>query len=159
MKSVKTKGVLWKYRNWIKSPASQNIVLLARDINGDVNSFINKKLMRKTKKNISLLYRRGITQQMTPRRLKCFNAFFCISLLKRSTLSWCVVQLTPVIKNGLESLNLSDLFKSCKPTQLHSRIFKEITVLIRNPLAAHGRGWNSKHLWWQIFWQSFKKGW
>lgn len=58
MRSVKTKGILWKYRNRIKSPASQNVMLLARDMKGDVNSFISKKLMRKAKKNIGLLYRK-----------------------------------------------------------------------------------------------------
>lgn len=63
------------------------MVLLARGIKGDVNSFMSTILMRKTKKNIGLLYRKEEALSTNDsKKAETFNAFFCISLLKRSTL-------------------------------------------------------------------------
>lgn len=63
-------------------------MLLARGIKGDANSFISPILLRKTKKNIGLLYRKEEELSTNDsKKGEMFNAFFCVSLLKRSTLN------------------------------------------------------------------------
>lgn len=53
------------------------MMLLARGIKGDVNSFISTILMRKTKKNIGLLYRKEEELSTNDsKKAEMFNAFF-----------------------------------------------------------------------------------
>lgn len=72
----------------IKALTSQNKIRLARVIKGDVNSFISTVLMRNTKKNAGLLYRKEEELSTNDsKRTEMFNDFFSSSILKRSTLN------------------------------------------------------------------------
>lgn len=78
-------------------------MLLARVVMGDVNWFISTIVMRKTKKNIGLLYRKKEELSTNDsKKAEMCNGFFCINLLKRSTLNCCVVQLTLVRKGKVK---------------------------------------------------------
>lgn len=78
-------------------------MMLIRGIAGDVNLFISVILMRKTKKNIGLLYRKEEEFSANDsKKAGMFNAYFCIDLLERSCLTLCVVQLTIVIKGEVK---------------------------------------------------------
>lgn len=63
-------------------------MLLARGVKGDMKCFISTILMAKSKKNIGLLYRKEEEPSKTDSKTaEMCNGFFCISLLKRSTLN------------------------------------------------------------------------
>lgn len=78
-------------------------MLLARCVMGNVNCCISTMVMGKTKKNIGLLYRKEEELSTNDsKKAEMCNGFFCISLLKRSTLNCCVVQLTLVRKGRVK---------------------------------------------------------